>query len=130
MGLRGEEGAELGTHHLAAQGRVERELPQLFEGTNIKAHVFRPAYFFPSYEYPQDRLNQRSAVERIADKIQAPVFSTLLSSYYTPINDLARFAIELAKGRWPNQVMYRNAEMRKLVKELPTVSAQNAREEL
>ncbi|TBU42301.1 hypothetical protein BD309DRAFT_1001906 [Dichomitus squalens] len=87
------------------KGRVERELPELFEGTNIKPHVFRPAYFFPSKDYPQDRLHQRSAIERLIDKVQTPLISTLLPAYYTPNHELARFAVELAKGRWPDQVL-------------------------
>lgn len=32
--------------------------------------------------------------------------------------ELGRFMIELAKGRYPDQQLFRNAEMRKLVKEL------------
>ncbi|PIL27783.1 hypothetical protein GSI_10936 [Ganoderma sinense ZZ0214-1] len=104
------------------KGRVERELPQLFEGTNIKVHIFRPGYFFPSKEYPQDRMNQRGAFERIVDTVSTPMFS-FFPSFYTPLGDLGRFSVELAKGHWPSQVMYRNAEMRKLVKTLPPLGA-------
>ena len=52
----------------------------------------------------------------------APIFN-LFPTYYTPLADLGRFSVELAKGRWPDQVMFRNAEMRKLVKTLPPLGA-------
>ncbi|KAM5541735.1 hypothetical protein V8D89_004464 [Ganoderma adspersum] len=100
------------------KGRVERELPQLLEGTDMKAQIFRPGYFFPSKSYPQDRMNQRGAFERLVDNVSTPIFS-FFPGYYTPLADMGRFAVELAKGRWPDQVMFRNAEMRKLIKTLP-----------
>ncbi|KAI8986625.1 hypothetical protein BD414DRAFT_486601 [Trametes punicea] len=100
------------------KGRVERELPQLFQGTNIKAHIVRPGYFFPSKKHPEDRLNQRSALMRALDVIQTPLYSTFVPSVYTPIEDLARFTVELAKGRWPDQELSRNTDMRRLVKQL------------
>ena len=49
------------------QGRVERELPELFEGTNLTAHIYRPGYFFPSKKYPEDRLNPE--VERLRNAL-------------------------------------------------------------
>lgn len=88
----------------------------------MKAQMYRAAYFFPSKDYPQDRMNQRRAWERVFDNIFAPIFN-LFPTYYTPLEDLGRFSVELAKGRWPNQVMFRNAEMRKLVKTLPPLGA-------
>ncbi|KAI0371356.1 hypothetical protein BV20DRAFT_965552 [Pilatotrama ljubarskyi] len=100
------------------KGRVERELPKLFEGTNIRAHVFRPGYFFPSRTYPEDRLNQRSAMLRAADVVLAPLLTALYPAGYTPIEDLGRFAVEVAKGRWPDQGLFRNADMRRLVKQI------------
>ncbi|KAH9887271.1 hypothetical protein C8Q73DRAFT_713402 [Cubamyces lactineus] len=100
------------------KGRVERELPELFEGTNMKAHVYRPGYFFPSKKYPEDRLNQRGSLARATDVIFSPLYQTLLPFVYTPIEDLGRFAVELAKGRWPDQELFRNADMRRLIKEV------------
>ena len=82
------------------QGRVERELPELFKGTNMTAHIYRPAYFSPSKKYPEDRLHQRSALFRMADNIMGPAFKTLTPSFYSPVEDLGRFAVEVAKGRW------------------------------
>ncbi|KAI0336647.1 hypothetical protein GY45DRAFT_1315239 [Cubamyces sp. BRFM 1775] len=101
------------------KGRVERELPELFQGANMKARVVRPAYFFPSKKYPEDRLNQRSAFLRGFDVIATPLFSTFISHLYTPVEDLGRFCVELAKGRWPDQGTFSNTDLRKLVKELP-----------
>ncbi|KAI0777385.1 hypothetical protein BD413DRAFT_468185 [Trametes elegans] len=104
------------------KGRVERELPELFEGTNVRVHVFRPAYFFPSKKYPEDRMNQRSTLLRVVDATLGPLVAAATPSWYTPTEELGRFAVELAKGRWPDKVLYRNAEARKLVSGLPASS--------
>ncbi len=107
------------THaHVVVQGRVERELPELFQGTHMKAYILRPGYFFPSKAYPEDRLNQRSFTLRALDAVFGPVLGTLMPSSVVPTEELGRFMIELAKGRFPDQELFRNAEMRKLVKEL------------
>ena len=95
---------------------MERELPELCKDTNMKTHIFRPGYFFPSKDYPDDRLNQRGSLERAADVLMTPLFSTLLPSSYTPINEFGPFTLEILKGRWPQQELFRNAEMRKLMK--------------
>ncbi|KAI0360376.1 hypothetical protein OH77DRAFT_1418286 [Trametes cingulata] len=100
------------------KGRVERELPELFKDTNIRVQVFRPGYFFPSKKYPEDRQNQRTAALRAVDAVMTPILAAMTPALYAPIEDLARFAVELAKGRWPDQAMFRNADMRRLVKEL------------
>ncbi|OJT15658.1 hypothetical protein TRAPUB_5486 [Trametes pubescens] len=100
------------------KGRVERELPELFQGTHMKAYILRPGYFFPSKAYPEDRLNQRSFTLRALDAVFGPVLGTLMPSSVVPTEELGRFMIELAKGRFPDQELFRNAEMRKLVKEL------------
>ncbi|KAI0674614.1 hypothetical protein C8Q78DRAFT_1067589 [Trametes maxima] len=105
------------------KGRVERELPELFEGTNVVAQVFRPGYFFPSKKYAGDRANQRSRALRAVDVVLSPVLGTFTPDLYAPLEDLARFAVELAKGTWPGQPLYRNADMRRLVKELPKFAA-------
>lgn len=95
---------------------MERELAELFKDTNLKAHVYRPGYFFPSKDYPEDRLNQRG-VERALDIVATPLFK--YTPWYSPIEDFGRFAVEVVKGRWPEQELFRNTDMRKLVKEVP-----------
>lgn len=97
---------------------MERELAELFKDTNLKAHVYRPGYFFPSKDYPEDRLNQRGGVERALDIVATPLFK--YTPWYSPIEDFGRFAVEVVKGRWPEQELFRNTDMRKLVKEVPT----------
>ncbi|RPD56900.1 hypothetical protein L226DRAFT_615315 [Lentinus tigrinus ALCF2SS1-7] len=109
------------------KGRVERELPELFEGTNMTAHIYRPGYFFPSNKYPEDRLNQRSALLRVADVAMGPLMRALMPSLYAPVEDLGRFAVEVAKGRWPQQILFRNADMRELMKSVPPLA--NAKHE-
>ena len=97
----------------------------------MTAHIYRPAYFFPSKKYPEDRLNQRSAVFRAADTVMGPMFRTLTPSLYTPVEDLGRFVVEVAKGRWPQQTLFRNADMRELIKSVtPSAEAQAKRDEL
>ena len=105
------------------QGRVERELPGLLEGTNISVHILRPGYFFPSRAYPQDRMHQRGAAERIFDAFATPVWSRFFAAHYTRVEDMGRFAVEVAKGRWPDQVLFRNTEMKELLAGLPPVGA-------
>ncbi|KAI0634767.1 hypothetical protein C8Q77DRAFT_1103991 [Trametes polyzona] len=100
------------------KGRVERELPELFQGTNMVSHVVRPSYFFPSKNYPEDRANQRSRTYRALDVVFGPVLANLLPASYTPVEDLGRFVVEVAKGRWPSQALFRNTELRRLVNEL------------
>ncbi|KAI0747112.1 hypothetical protein C8Q80DRAFT_1105707 [Daedaleopsis nitida] len=97
------------------KGRVERELPELFIGSNMTAHVYRPAYFFPSKDYPEDRRNQRSVGERILDVTLGAATKALAPSFYTPLEQFGPFVLEVAKGRWPNQELFRNADMRRLM---------------
>lgn len=94
-------------------------------------HVYRPGYFFPSKNYPEDRKNQRSLTLRVLDTILAPVLATLVPASNTPVADLGRFVVELAKGRWPDRVLFRNTDMQTLIKELPASAAgAPAKEEL
>lgn len=102
----------------SCKGRVERELPELFRDSHMKAYVLRPGYFFPPKAYPEDRKNQRSLTLRVLDAVAGPLLSTLMPAAYAPTEELGRFMVELAKGRWPDQELTRNAEMRKLLKEL------------
>ncbi|KAI9062181.1 hypothetical protein FKP32DRAFT_1593757 [Trametes sanguinea] len=105
------------------KGRVERELPELFQGTNMITHVLRPGYFFPSKQYPEDRRNQRGALLSAVDTLLSPIFSKFTPSLYSPVEELGPFAVEVAKGRWPNQQVFSNADMRRLMKDLPSSAA-------
>lgn len=84
----------------------------------MKAHSIRPAYFFPPKEFPEDRKYQRSTSAIILDKILTPVVCTLSPSLYTPNHDLGLFATNVAKGRWPDQELFRNKDLRELVKQV------------
>lgn len=84
----------------------------------MQARVYRAGYFFPPKEYPQDRKNQRSATLGVVDNIMTPVLKCVLPASYTPTENLGTFALELAKGRWPDKDFYRNADMQVLVKEV------------
>lgn len=42
----------------------------------------------------------------------------MFPSMYTPVNDMAKFAVEAAKGKWENRgTLFPNAELRKALKE-------------
>jgi len=83
----------------------------------MKAHILRPAYFFANKDYPQDALNQRSSSGRIIDKIMGPVYRTVLPGFVTPHAEMAKVALEITKGRWPQQELFRNKVIRQYAKE-------------
>jgi len=101
------------------KGRAEKDVTEFCNASEgMKAHILRPAYFFPSKQYPQDRKNQRSSSAGIMDCVMTPLLSTLAPNQYIPVDDLAHFAVEAAKGRWPDEVLFRNARMRELLKQV------------
>jgi hypothetical protein len=83
----------------------------------FKATIFRSGYFFPSPKYPADVKHQRGSGEKIVDTIFGPVLSALGPYGYTPVTNLAVFAVEAIKGRWDPKVMWRNPEFYKAIKE-------------
>jgi hypothetical protein len=84
----------------------------------MKAHIIRPGYFVPSRAYPADWQNQRSALESAMDRILSPVMGTLLPSYVSPVAELSRMTLEVAKGRWPDVDLFHNKLMRELAREI------------
>ncbi|KAH9835303.1 uncharacterized protein C8Q71DRAFT_710050, partial [Rhodofomes roseus] len=101
------------------KGRTEKDLTEFCNSTpGMKARIYRPGYFFPSKMYPEDRKHQRSATMGRVDNVMTPAIKCLVPSTYTPTEELGTFAVELAKGRWPDKDFYRNADMRKLVTEV------------
>ncbi|OCH93948.1 hypothetical protein OBBRIDRAFT_832254 [Obba rivulosa] len=101
------------------KGRTEKDLTEFCDNSEgMKAHILRPAYFFPSNQYPQDRKNQRPASAGYVDCVMTPLLNTVLPSQYTPIDDLARFAVEAAKGQWPDETLFSNTKMKELVKQV------------
>lgn len=82
----------------------------------MAAHIYRAGYFFPSKDYPEDRLNQRSVGERIVDITLGTMLKTFTPHFYTPIELLGPYVLEIAKGRWPDQEVLRNVDMRKFIK--------------
>ncbi|THH20387.1 hypothetical protein EW146_g999 [Bondarzewia mesenterica] len=85
---------------------------------SIKATVIRPAYFHPSPAYPLDAQNQRNLGMRWLDKILTPSFSVLAPSMIMRIEDLGKFAVEAAKGKWEDKgQLFENPDMKRLMKE-------------
>lgn len=84
----------------------------------MKAHSVRPAVFAPSKEYPEDKKHQRTASRRVMDAILTPVLSVLSSSYVIPIPELSASTLAIAQGKYPDQDLLRNTDLRKIAKEL------------
>jgi len=101
------------------KGKAEVDIAEFCNtSASMKAHIIRPGYFFPSAKYPEDRKNQRSRVAGILDYALTPLFECAMPSLTVSTEELGRFAVELAKGRWPDQELFRNGQMRELVKQL------------
>lgn len=101
-----------------SKGRAENALFAFADGSSgkVKASVLRPAYFFPSPEYPEDAQHQRGATARFMHTVLSPVYSAM--SMVTPVENLAEFAIQAAKGMWEDKGrLFENGEMNKLVQQ-------------
>lgn len=101
------------------KGRTEKDLTTFCAAhPGMRAHILRPGYFFPPKEYPADKANQRSALEGFADRILGPVFSTLIPNLLSPPAEMAKVALEAAKGRWSQIDLFSSKQMREMAKEL------------
>lgn len=89
----------------------------------MRACIYRPGYLFPSdnKEYRQEHMKQRGFGKRVADHLITPIYSNFFPKLYTPIEELGRAAIELAKNRWLEKDLFTNAEMRELMSALPAL---------
>ena len=107
---------------LLLQGRAENNLIKaaVESGGRLEASIMRPGYFFPSKAYPQDALNQRDFKMRVADKLLAPPLSLFYSSGVISVEQMGRFSLEAAQGRWVGKggPIFENEEMKKLLKTL------------
>ncbi|KAH9927129.1 uncharacterized protein BXZ73DRAFT_102717 [Epithele typhae] len=103
------------------KGRVERELAEICGSTagaaGMRAAAVRPGYFFPPKEHAEARARQRGVLARALDTVQTPLLSAVAPGIYTPLEVLARFVVELGKGRWPERTVFPNVEMRALMED-------------
>ncbi|KAJ3556289.1 hypothetical protein NM688_g2104 [Phlebia brevispora] len=100
------------------KGRAEKDIAALCTAaTGMKAHVIRPAYFRPSREYSQDWANQRSRTENYLDRLLSPVFTCFFPQFVSPLDELSKVSLEIAKGRWPDVELFRNQKIRELAKQ-------------
>lgn len=80
----------------------------------------RPSYFFPSY--PPFRQHTRGLAARVADTTLGPLLKSL--GRFTPVEEMGRFAVELAKGRWGEQDQtFSNERMREIFKSMEGLGA-------
>lgn len=84
----------------------------------MRAHSIRPAYFPPSRKYPDDAVNQRGRAEVLLKRVATPIFSTFTPSLFTPLEELGKVTVRIAKGWWPTVDLFRNTMIRSLAKEL------------
>ncbi|KAH7930913.1 hypothetical protein BV22DRAFT_1077465 [Leucogyrophana mollusca] len=110
------------------KGRTEKALLDLPAISGIKSSIIRPAYFFPSRDHPSDRLNIRSSTARALDCVAAPILRAVAPSMYTPIEGMGLFAVEVAKGRWHEENLFRNTRMVELVKSMEKAGAERRQE--
>lgn len=75
--------------------------------------MLRPGYFFPSD--PIDAKEIRSGTERVLDCLLAPGLRALFPSAAIKTQDLGRFAVEAAKGRTGDEVVFSNGRMNELL---------------
>ncbi|KAF7972143.1 hypothetical protein HWV62_18882 [Athelia sp. TMB] len=96
------------------KGRTEKMLTSLPASSGISASIMRPSYFFPSHA--PFRQHTRGASARAADTVLGPLLKTLAPGLYTPVDQMGKFAVELAKGRWGEETLFDNKRMRELYK--------------
>ena len=105
------------------QGRAENILIKAAEesGGRLGASILRPGYFYPSKAYPQDAPNQRGLALRLSDKIINAPLSLFYPAGVITVEQMGRFALEAARGKWEAKVparIYENPEMKNLLKSL------------
>ncbi|THH27359.1 hypothetical protein EUX98_g6835 [Antrodiella citrinella] len=107
------------------KGRTEKDLGAFCaKNSGMKVHNLRPAFFHPSTEYPEDKKHQRVGIGRnILDFVLCTVFSFAIPSLYMPIPELTAATLAIAHGRYPDQELFRNTQLRQIAKELSAKSS-------
>ncbi|KAH8101912.1 hypothetical protein BXZ70DRAFT_1007148 [Cristinia sonorae] len=101
------------------KGRTEKHLSEFSdENPGIQVHSIRPSFFAPSREFPEDKKHQRGAGKNIVDSIMGPLLRVGLPSYYTSLPELTTATLAIALGKYPNQYLFRNTDLKKIAKEL------------
>jgi hypothetical protein len=82
--------------------------------SGIKASIIRPGWFHPTKE--DEHL--RPAAARVAHTLLAPIVKLAWSSKYTPVEAIGKLTVEMAKGRWSEEQLFRNVRLRELMAEV------------
>ncbi|TDL15951.1 hypothetical protein BD410DRAFT_795883 [Rickenella mellea] len=98
------------------KGKTEKDLIDFAKSSNgtMKAQNIRPGYFFPSH--PDDRQDLRTGFSRFIDRVIMPIVKTAAPSMAIDISDLGKVAVEIAKGKYGEDEVFSNAQMRGLLK--------------
>lgn len=77
-------------------------------------HIVRPGYFRPPRTSPSDWAHQRTRLESAADRVLGPALGLLAPGLLTPLDEMARVVLGLAKGEWKEEGLVRNKRLREL----------------
>ena len=98
------------------KGRAEKYLMDLPPSSGIRASIVRPGWFHPTKE--DEHL--RSATARTLHTLFAPIIKGVWPSAYTPVEAIGQLTVEIAKGRWSEEQLFRNVRLRELMVPAPT----------
>ncbi|KAF5369458.1 hypothetical protein D9758_002803 [Tetrapyrgos nigripes] len=98
------------------KGRTERFLSELPPESRIQAHSLRPGFFYPTWKEAAGNIPSWTPTRRRIASIMGPITSGSWR-LAIPVTDLSRFSIEAAKGKWGDDAMFSNYNMRKLLNE-------------
>jgi len=96
------------------KGRAEKYLTDLSSSSGVKASIVRPGWFHP----PKHDEHLRSASARVTHTLLSPIVKLVWSSAYTPVEAIGKLTVEIAKGRWSDEQLFRNVRLRELMAEV------------
>ena len=93
------------------KGRAEKYLTDLSPSSGIRASIVRPGWFHPT----KADEHLRSATARVLHTLFAPIIKWVWPSIYTPVEAIGQLTVEIAKGRWSEEQLFRNVRLRELM---------------
>ncbi|KAI0088887.1 hypothetical protein BDY19DRAFT_993705 [Irpex rosettiformis] len=94
------------------KGRTETHILDFCKSIpGVEAYILRPGYICPSKKYPQDVANQRTCFKRSMDRVMIPGLGLLAPSSMISVEQLAKAALEIAKGRFSGTKLFENTAL-------------------